>query len=338
MSELVKIVQFHEAGGPEVLSVDTLPLPEPGPGEARLRVKAIGLSYGEIMFRKDEYYVSPSFPARNGYEASGVVEAVGPGVDPALVGQIRSTVPAFSLTDYGVYGEVAIVPAELLAPYPEHLSFEEGASIWMQYITAWGALVHHAAIAPGDFVVMTAAAGSVGPGAIQIVKAEGGIPIAITRSAAKRDRLLELGAAHVIVSEEEPDLTARILEITGGVGAKVIFDSVGGPAIADLAMATADDALIIVYGLLSNQVPAFPIYEAWRLGAQRRSFKMMGYSVFGVTLVPQLREQAVRYVYDKIKGGQLKPRIARTFALADIVEAHRYMERSEQVGKIVVTV
>jgi NADPH:quinone reductase-like Zn-dependent oxidoreductase len=336
--ELVKIVRFHEAGSPDVLRLDELPLPEPGPGEVRLRVKAVGLSYGEIMFRKDQFYESPNFPAQNGYEASGIVEAVGQGVDRGLIGQVRSTVPAFSLNRYGVWGEVAIVPADVLAPYPEQLTFEEGTSIWMQYITAWGALVHYGKVTKGDYVVLTAASGSAGPGAIQVVKAEGGIPIAITRSAAKRDRLLELGAAHVIVTEDEHDVAARIMEITNGIGAKIIFDSVGGAGVGELAKATADDALIIVYGLLSNEIPAFPIYEAWKKAAELKTFKMMGYSVFGITFNPKMREQAVKYVYDKLKSGDLRPRVDRTFPLADMAEAHRYMEKGQQVGKIVVTV
>lgn len=338
MSNLVKIVRFHEAGGPEVLRLDEVALPEPGPGEVRLRVKAIGLSYGEIMFRRDQYYETPVYPAKNGYEASGIVEAVGPGVDPDLIGKIRSTVPAFSLKDYGVYGEVAIVPAAILAPYPEHLSFEEGAGIWMQYITGWGALVHHAKIAKGDHVVITAASGSAGPGAIQVVKAEGGVAIAITRSASKKDKLLSFGADHVIVTADEPDVAARIMEITNGVGAKVIFDGVGGPGVSELAKATADDGLIIIYGLLSNQIPHFPIYEAWTKGAELKSFKMMGYSVFGMTFNQDMRERAVRYVTEKLAIGALRPRIARTFPLAEIVEAHRFMESGEQVGKIIVTV
>jgi NADPH:quinone reductase-like Zn-dependent oxidoreductase len=337
MSELVKIVRFHESGGPDVLQLDELPLPEPGSGEVRLRVKAIGLNCGEIMFRKDHYYVSPKFPSQIGYEASGVVEAVGSGVSFDLIGKVRSTLPTFSLNDYGVYGEVAIVPASALASYPESMTFEEGTSIWMQYITAYGALVHHAKIAPGDCVVVTAASGSVGPGAMQIAKAEGGIVIATTRTSAKRSALLEAGADYVVVTSEE-DVRARIMEITNGKGARVIFDSVGGPGILELAKATANDGLIVLYGLLSEQPTPFPIYESWRKGAEQKSFKMMGYSVFEITGNPATLASAVQYIYRKLENEQLRPRIDRTFSLSEIVEAHRYMEKGQQIGKIVVTV
>ena len=337
MSQPVKIVRFHEIGSADVLRIDELPLPEPRAGEVRLRVKAIGLNRAEIMFRNDQYFLSPKLPSTNGYEASGIVEAVGAGVDPALVGKVRSTVPAFRLDQYGVYGEVAIVPAAALAAYPEHLSFEEGTSIWMQFITAYGALVHHGRIVKGDFVVITAASSSVGLAAIQITKAEGGIAIATTRTAAKKAELLATGADHVIVTDEE-NVLARILQITNGVGAKIVFDSVAGKGLSDLAKATAHGALILIYGLLSPDPTPFPIFEAWAKAPEGKSFKVMGYSLMELTSNAALFQQAVRYVFDKLQSRQLKPRIDRTFKLAEIADAHRYMEKNQQIGKIVVTV
>ena len=111
-SETAKIVRFHKIGGPEVLQLDELPIPEPAANEARLRVKAIGLNRAEVMFREDHYLVSPELPSKLGYEASGTVEAIGPNVDPSWLGKTASTVPGFSLNKYGVCGEVAIVPAQ----------------------------------------------------------------------------------------------------------------------------------------------------------------------------------------------------------------------------------
>jgi len=338
MSDTIKVVRFHEIGGPEVLRVDELPLPQPGAGEVRLRVKAIGLNRAEVMFRSGRYYLMPKLPSGNGYEASGIVEAVGPGVDAALVGQVRSTVPAFSLDEYGVYAEAAIVPASALAAYPSSLSFEQGTSIWMPYITAYGAIVLNGRIQAGDHVVLTAASSSVGLAALQIVKAEGGISIAITRTADKRAALLAAGADHVIVTDIEKDVAARILEITNGVGAKIVFDSVGGPRIREFATATAKDALIVVYGALSPEPTPFPIYESWGQAARGRPFKTMGYSLFEITSDPEKLQSAIRWVTGKLESGQLKPRVDRTFPLAEIADAHRYMEKGEQVGKIVVTV
>jgi NADPH:quinone reductase-like Zn-dependent oxidoreductase len=336
VSEQIKIVRFHEIGGAEVLRIEELPLPQPGAGEVRLRVKAIGLNRAEVMFRNDQYFLSPKFPSTNGYEASGIVEAVGAGVDAGLVGKVRSTVPAFRLDQYGVYGEVAIVPAAALAAYPEHLSFEEGTSIWMQFITAYGAIVHHGRIAKGDFVVITAASSSVGLAAIQITKAEGGIAIATTRTSAKKAELLAAGADHVIVTDDE-DVLARILQITNGIGAKILFDCVAGAGLSDLAKATAHDALIILYGLLSPEPTPFPIFEAWAKAPEGKSFKVMGYSLMELTTNPALLQRATQYVFDKLESRQIEPRIDRTFKLAEIADAHRYMERNQHIGKIVVT-
>src|ERR1700722_6656374 len=244
MSNTVKIVRFHKIGGPEVLQFDELPLPEPAQGEVRLRVKALGLNPAEIMFRNAQYLETPVLPAKNGYEASGIIEAVGPGVDPSWIGKKASTVPGFfHLNDHGVYGEVAVVPVAAIAEYPANLSFEEGTSIWMQYLTAYGGLIMLGHLTKGDFVLITAASSSVGIAAIEIAKAEGAISIATTRTSSKKQELLDHGAAHVIATEEE-DLVSRVKEITAGKGARVIFDPVAGPFLETLAGAAARGGII----------------------------------------------------------------------------------------------
>jgi len=136
-NETAKVVRFYALGGPEVLKILEEPIPEPGTGEVRLNVKAIGLNRADVMFRRGEYLESAILPSKLGYEAAGVVAAVGPEVDKSWLGKRASTVPVFLMTNYGVYGEVAIVPASALAAYPEKLTPEEGTSIWMQNLTAW---------------------------------------------------------------------------------------------------------------------------------------------------------------------------------------------------------
>lgn len=332
MAETVKIVRFHEAGGAEVLRVEELPLPEPGKGEVRLRVKAIGLNRAEVMFRNDRYLVSPKFPSKLGYEASGVVEAVGPGVDPALVGKTLSSVPAFPLNAYGVYGEVAILPVSALAAYPARLSYEEGTSIWMQYITAYGALVHYGKVAKGDYVLITAASSSVGIAAIEVTKAEGAFSIATTRTARKKPELLAAGADHVIVTDEE-DVAARVNEITGGAGARIIFDPIAGPGLEALVNSAAKKGTIFIYGALSTEPTPFPLFPVLM-----KTLRIQAYTLFELTTDPELLAQATKYVYDRVESGQFKPRIDRTFTLDEIVDAHRYMELNQQIGKIVVTI
>ena len=331
--ETARIVRFHELGGAEVLKLESVPLPEPRAGEVRLRVKAIGLNRAEVVFRKGQYLVQPKLPSGLGYEASGIVEAVGDGVDAALVGQVRSTVPAFAADEYGVYGEVAIVPASSLAAYPAKLSFEEGTSIWMQYFTAWGALVHYGGLQAGEFCLITAGSSSVGIAAVEIAKAQGAVAIATTRTAAKKDELLGFGADYVIVTDEE-DLAARVMEITAGKGARVVFDPVAGPGLEALCRAAAPQGIVFVYGALSPKPTPFPLFPVLS-----KHLTIRGYTLFEIMAMPEVRAAGEKYIFDKLEAGVFRPVIDKQrFTLDQIVEAQRYMETNMQVGKIVVTV
>jgi NADPH:quinone reductase-like Zn-dependent oxidoreductase len=333
MPDTVKIVRCHKIGGPEVLQFDELPLPEPAQGEARLRVKAIGLNRAEVMFRNGQYLETPILPAKNGYEASGIVEAVGPGVDPSWIGKTASTVPGFfSLNAHGVYGEVAVVPVSALAEYPARLSYAEGTSIWMQYLTAYGALVTFGHISKGDFVVITAASSSVGVAAIEIAKAEGAISIAVTRTAAKKAELLKLGADHVIVTNDE-DLAARVKEITAGKGARIIFDPIGGKILEALAEAAAPKGIIFEYGALAPEPTPYPLFTALS-----KFLTVRAYTLFEIAQDPAEATKAKKYIFDHIAAGNFKPLIDKTFPFSEIAAAHRYMESNAQIGKIVVTV
>lgn len=332
MSEqTVKAVRFHQTGGPEVLKIEEVPLPEPGAGEVRLRIKAIGLNRAEVMFREGHYLVSPKFPSGLGYEASGTVEAIGEGVDRSWLGKTASTIPAFSIDRYGVYAEAAVVPVSAVAEYPAHLSPEQGTSIWMQYMTAYGALVRIAEVSKGDHVLITAASSSVGIAAIEMVKAEGGVSIATTRTAAKKAELVAVGADHVIVTDNE-DLVERVNEITGGKGARVVFDPIGGKGLEKLAAATARNGIIIEYGALATDPTPYPLFAALS-----KQLTIRGYTLFEIFEKPERTEKARQYVFDHLANGDFKPRVDRVFPLAQIVEAHRYMESNQQIGKIVVT-
>jgi NADPH:quinone reductase-like Zn-dependent oxidoreductase len=331
MPNTVKIVRFHKTGPAEVLQFDELPLPEPGPGEIRLRVKALGLNRAEVMFRNGQYLETPVLPAKNGYEAAGIIEAVGPGVDSSWIGKTASSVPGtFRLNDHGVYGEVAIVPLHGIAEYPSTLSYEQGTSIWMQYLTAYGALIWLGHVTKNDFVVLTAASSSVGVAAIEIVKAEGATSIAVTRTASKKAQLIELGADHVIVTDEE-DLVARINEITSGKGARIVFDPIGGKILEALATVTASKGIIIEYGALAPEPTPYPLFTALS-----KYLTIRAYTVFELTHDSAF-SKAKQYIFDHLATGAFKPLIDKTFHFAEIVDAHRYMESNAQVGKIVVT-
>jgi NADPH:quinone reductase-like Zn-dependent oxidoreductase len=327
-----KIVRFYELGGPEVLKIEDAPSLEPGPGEVKLRVEAVGLNRAESMYYHGRYLEQVELPSRIGYEVAGVVEAVGAGVDPAWIGKKTATVPGYSMNRYGGLGEEAIVPLEVLGEYPATLSPVQGAAIWMQYLTAYGALVTVGGVKPGDFVSIPAASSSVGLAAIQIVKAEGATAIAATRTSAKRAELLALGADRVVATGDE-DYVARVGEITGGKGVRLTFDPVGGPFIEKLAAAAAPGGIIFQYGVLSPDPTPFPLLLA--LG---NSLSIRGYYLGEVTRNPAVFETAKKYVFDRLADGRFVPKIAKTFPLAQTVDAYRYLESNRQVGKIVITV
>lgn len=326
------VVRFHALGGPENLKFEQIPQERPGEGEARVRIQAYGLNRAESMYYHGRYLEQPQLPSRLGYEVAGVVEAVGSGVDPSWLGKQISTVPGFSQNRYGALGEEAIVPVSALAEYPKNLTPVQAAAIWMQYLTAYGALVHYGGVRPGDFVAIPAASSSVGLAAIEIVREAGGIPIAVTRTSAKRAALLASGAHHVIASEEE-DYVGRVQEITGGKGVRLTFDPVGGPFLQKLAEASAHGGVIFEYGVLSPDPTPFPLFEALRRGLSIR-----GYVLMELTLNPEVAPKAKKYVYDRLSDGRFSPKIARTFPFKEAVAAYKYLESNQQMGKIVITV
>lgn len=328
---MTRVVRFHEIGGPEVLRIEDIEIPPPGPGEVRIRVRALGLNRAEAMFRSGVYVEEPRFPERLGYEAAGIVETIGEGVAGFAPGDAVSVIPPLSMPRWPAYGELATFPAELVVRHPSSLSMEEAAASWMQYVTAYGALIDVAALAKGEFVLITAASSSVGLAAIQIANRIGAIPIATTRTGAKKQAILDAGAAHVIATEEE-DLAARVRAITGGAGARVVFDPIAGPIVETLAEAMADGGVLLEYGLLSGEPTPFPLFRALT-----RSLTLRGFVYSEIVKDPSKLAAAKDFILDGLASGALRPIITRTFPFDAIVEAHRYLESNQQMGKIVVT-
>jgi NADPH:quinone reductase-like Zn-dependent oxidoreductase len=327
-----RIVRFFELGGPKSLKIEEAPQQAPGRREVRLRVQAAGLNRAEALYCRGHYMERPQLPSRIGYEVAGVVEAVGEGVDASWVGKPVSTVPGFSQNRYGTLGEEAVVPVSALGEYPPLLSPGQAAAIWMQYLTAYGALVNIGELKAGDFVSIPAASSSVGLAAIQIVRDHGATAIAVTRTSAKRAQLLELGAHHVIASQEE-DYAARVAAITGGKGVRLTFDPVAGPFLEQLVAGAAQGGIVFVFGWLSAQPTPFPLGPALGKGLCIR-----GYTLLELTRNLAAVQAAKQYVFDRLADGRFAPKIARTFPFDQTVEAYEYLESNQQVGKVVITV
>lgn len=328
---MARSIRFHETGGPEVLRIEDIAVPPPGPGEIRIQVKALGLNRAEALMRRGIYIETPTLPSGIGLEAAGRVEALGDGVTGFALGDAVSLLPPISMVRWPVHGELIRFPAEFVVKHPPGLSFAQAAASWMQYLTAYGALIDIAKLNAGDIVIITAASSSVGLAAIQLARLMGATVIAVTRTSRKKPRLLAEGAHHVVASGEE-DLGERLRQITGVQGARVVLDPVGGPIFDALTSAMALGGILIEYGGLSSEPTPFPLFTVLS-----RRLTLRGYLVHEIIADKARREAAKAYILAGLASGALRPVIAKTFAFEEIVAAHRYLESNEQFGKIVVT-
>ncbi|MFE7569399.1 zinc-dependent alcohol dehydrogenase family protein [Streptomyces sp. NPDC057539] len=328
---MARLVQFDRLGGPDVLTINEVEVGPPGAGEVRISVDAIGLNRAEIMFREGSYFDQPRFPSTLGYEAAGVVEAVGEGVDGLIEGDPVSVVPAFLQSQYGTYGDHVIVPASAVVPRAADVDPVQAAAVWMAYITAYGPLAESGRVRPGDYVLITAASSSVGLAAIQVARHIGAIPIATTRGAEKKQRLLDAGAAHVVVTDDE-DVAVRVKEITDGEGVRLAFDPIAGPGVEALAQGIAPGGFLVVYGALDPRPTPLPNAQSFP------ALNSSTYTLFEITTNPERLRRAVAFVSAGLASGSFTPVVDRTFDFTDIAEAHRYMAANGQVGKIVVTI
>lgn len=330
---MTKTVLFHELGGPQVLRVEDAEVGDPGTGEVRIQVEAIGVNRAEALFRAGAYVYQPTFPAsRIGYEAAGTVVAVGEGVAGFRLGDPVCTVPGFLMNEYGTYGEEVIVPASAVVRRLDGIDPVSGAAIWMAHTTAYGLLVEHGQIRPGDTVLINAASSSVGLAAIQLANHLGAIPIAATRTTGKKQRLLKAGAAHVITTETE-DLVQQARALTGKQGASLALDAVAGPGLNTLVQTVAPGGALLIYGFLDASPMPLPI------AADFRSRTIRTYAFFELTMDrPEQLRRAEHLINAGLRAGSLKPVIDATFDLDDVVEAHHRLESNVQIGKIVLTV
>lgn len=338
-----KVIRFHSTGGPEVLQTDEVMFDEPAAGELRIHVRAIGLNRMESQYRSGQLGTPESLPAVLGSEASGIVEAIGEGVSGFSIGDRVSTIPGFTTVpgfstksgqhQCAVYGEQAYVPAELAIPLPDSLSFTQGASIWMQYTTAYSALLNGPSIKSDDFVLITAASSSVGLAAIQITNALGATPIATTRDGSKAEALRNHGAKHVIITGRE-EIAGEVRRITNGRGARFILDPIAGRGFSALVEAAAQLGHILIYGIVGDTSATPTVIPA--LLAIAKALTLRFVTQFQISLDPEKREKLVEFVNVGLSSGALKPVIDRTFRLAEIVDAHRYLESNKHIGKIVI--
>ena len=335
-------VLLHRTGPPDVLRVEELPDPEPGPGQVRIRTHAIGLNFAEVLSRKGLYGWAPPRPYVLGMEASGTIDAVGPGVSDARVGD-----DVLVGTQYGCYADRIVVPEERALPAIPGFTREENAAFGVQYLTAWISLVSMARMREGDRVAVSAAAGGVGSAAVRIAKASGCEVVALAGSDAKLEVAAGLGA-DLGVRYGTPDFPARLREVVGDRGIDVALETVGGDVFRAVQSVLAPFGRVVVSGYASldytkwnplswwrawKGVPRIPIGEMSR-GSRGLMSTHLGYLLERPDLVraewDALVDFAVRH--------DLRPLVGHVLPFREIAEAHRLLESRATTGKVVLTV
>ena len=327
-----KFLRIHEGHDIDCLKMDDLPLREPVADEVRIKVQAFGMNYGDLDLMADNYPFILDRPSLFGDEAAGVVDALGPDATKFRIGDRVGTLP-WANKGYGVNGEYAFIPQDYVARNPENLSAEMAAAMWVQYLTAYYALFTAANIQAKDFVLNCAASSSAGIGATQLAKLVGATVIGTSRTSANRDFILETGADHVIATGEE-DVCTRILEITGGEGARIIYDPVGGPLTEQYAGGMAKNAIVFLYGSMADMDTVVPINEMIQ-----QSAIMQPHSVYQYIDDPELRKEGVDYVLDALSEGKIEPLVDRVFEFDNFRDAFEYqVAAKKRRGKLVIRI
>ncbi len=324
---------LHDYKGYESLTLVDQPLEEPGPGEIRLKVEAFALNWGDMDLCWDRYSFSfPSFPARVGIEAAGIVDAIGPGVAGIALGQRVCTLPYFYY-NRGASTESLVIKADYVTPAPKRLSAMESAAIWMQYMTAYFPLAEIVPVGKGDAVLVTAATSTAGAAALEIGRILGAKMIGTTRFEHNRDYLRQMGADHVIVTMDGANLAVEIMKATGGKGVASVFDPVGAGMIAHYVKALAKGARIFCYGLLDEHLPTgLPIIDMFQKNAT-----FQPYSLFNYVEDAALCKKGTDFVHAMIEQGRLKPSIDRVYEMEQYREAFDYLKRPrDKHGKVVI--
>ncbi len=281
---------------------------------------------------------SEKFPA--GYDASAEVIAIGSDVSSLAVGDKVVTIPAFSQSKNGVYGEEAIVPGNACWPWPKGLSAESAACIGTNYTTVYFVLKNVGRLTSGDSILLTAATGGVGFAAIEIAKQMNTTVIATTRKRSKVQALLDAGADHVIITGEE-NLVSRVQEITDGVGIQVVFDAIAGITIPQLMECLGQGGRCVIYGIVDPSSPQIDIMPFMVKGLSILSHAVVyftGYPELGLPQNVEAIKEAKEFLLPRLADGRLKPKISETFKLEDVSDAHRALESNKQIGKIVLRV
>ena len=300
-------------------------LPEPGPGEVRVRVRAAAVNFPDLLMTRGEYQLKPELPFVSGLEFAGEVDAVGEGVTEWRPGDAVAGGNRF-----GAMAEYCVVPAQALRAKPERLNWDEAAAYPVAYLTAYVALVRCARVVPGERVLVHGAAGGVGLATVDLAKALGARVIAVASSAAKRDAIARLYSPDAVI-DGAPGFRETVKQLTGGKGADVIFDPVGGDIFDESTRCIAFGGRLLVVGFTSGRIPELSVNMPL----------IKGFSVVGVRAgeygrrFPDRGAENVAAIDALVADGKIRPHVHASLDLAEWREGFAMLERREVVGKVV---
>lgn len=335
----MQAIILRDLGGPEQLRMETVPDPQPGPGEVVVRLHAAALNHRDVWIRKG-LYAGIKLPVILGSDGAGEVVAVGPGGDAKLVGQEvvinpgmdwgddeRFQGPSFrilGLPDDGTYAQMVKVPATHVHPKPTGWSWEEAGALPLAALTAYRAVVTRAQVGPKDTVLVTGIGGGVSLFALQIATARGARVVVTSGSDTKLIRAATLGAAGG-ANYKTSDWAKEIVKLTDGAGPDVVIDSVGGETFGKAIEIVKSGGRIVTYGATTGPVPQVEV--------RRIFWKQL--NIFGSTMGTPREFAAMLELYSK---GTQRPVVDRVFPLSEVPAAHRRMEEAEQFGKVVLAI
>lgn len=317
----MKALVFEKFGGPDVLKYHKIDNPKIGPDEILLEMKAIGLNFADVYRRKGNYHLSGNPPYILGYEGAGIVKQVGSNVTGIEAGDRI----AFADVPYA-NAELVAVPAEKAIPVPEDVTFETAAGLLLQGLTAHYLTKDSYAVNPGETTLVHAAAGGVGQLLIQIIKILGGKVIGLTSSESKKKAALSAGADHTFLYSE--DWKQQVLDVTGGKGADVVYESVGSTLETSFEV-TRIGGTVVFFGMAGGD----PAAVDPRL-LMDTSKTLTGGDLWNVLTSHKERVSRSEELFGWIQDGKLNVSQPTVFSLSEGAKAHEYLESRKSTGKI----
>jgi NADPH2:quinone reductase len=319
----MKAIRVHQPGGPEVLRLEELPQPEPGPGEVLVRTQAAGVNFIDVYRRTGQYKVATPFTI--GQEAAGTVEAVGPGVRDVLVGDRVAHTGVL-----GAYAEYQTVPAERVVPVPDGVGAVQAAALMLQGCTAHYLAISTYALGPRDTCLVHAAAGGVGLLLCQIARLRGARVIGTVSTGEKAALAREAGASEVTLYTQQ-DFEAEVRRLTGGAGVQVVYDSVGRTTFEKGLNVLAPRGMMVLFGQSSG--PVAPLDP--QILNQKGSLFLTRPSLYHYIATREELLARTSEVFAWARAGKLTVRIWREYPLAEAAQAHRDLEARRTTGKLV---